>query len=131
MKASSATPSAPSFLWRAATLLGLWLLIFGAIIAITPLHMEGGYNVTYEKLKATLCAPFLGWFGMAAFLGGHRPSYVPAIISLLIILGSTLLMLFRCRTTRTFWILTAVHIIIVTVSSIGFSQVTRYWNENP
>jgi NADH:ubiquinone oxidoreductase subunit K len=93
--------------------------------------MEGGYDVTHEKLKATLCAPILGCFGLAGFLGGHRPAVVPVILSFVIILGSTALMLFHCRSVRTFWTLTVVHIIIVAVSSIGFSQMTRYWNENP
>lgn len=131
MTAILTTPKVPSFLWRVATLLGLWFIIFGVITALTPMHMEAGYDVTHEKIRATLCAPILSWFGMAAFLGGHRPSYLPAIASLLVILGTPLLMLFRCRTSREFWILTAVHIIIVSVSSIGFSQVTRYFNENP
>ena len=130
MNPTSATTPVPRFLWRVATLLGLWFIIFGVITALTPLHMEAGYDVTHEKLKATLCAPILGCFGFAAFLDGYRPSLVPVILSFVTILGSTALMLFRCRTVRTFWTLTAVHIIIVTVSSVGFSQVTRYWNEN-
>jgi hypothetical protein len=121
----------PSFLWRAATLLLLWFIIFGVATALTPLFMEVGYDITHEKLKATLCAPLLGWFGMAAFFGGPRPSNFAAISSLVIILGSSLLMLFRCRSYWAFWILTAVHILIITVASIGFSQITRYWNENP
>ena len=91
MTAISTTPKAPSFLWRVATLLGLWFIIFGVITALTPLHMEAGYDVTHEKIRATLCTPILSWFGMAAFLGGHRPSYLPAIASLLVILGSPLL----------------------------------------
>ena len=131
MNSASTTSPVPRFVWRVATLIGLWFIIFGVITALTPLHLENGYDVTYEKLKYTLFSPILGWFGLAAFIDGHRPALLPAVISFVIILGSTVLMLFRCRTVRTFWILTAVHIIIVTVSSIGFSQATRYWNENP
>lgn len=127
---SSITP-VPRFVWRVTILLGLWFIIFGLITTMTPLHMEAGYDVTQEKLKAIFCAPILGYLGLAAFLGGHRPSLVPVILSFLIIPGSTALLLFRCRTIRTFWTLTAVHIIIVTISSIGFSQITRHWNEYP
>lgn len=100
-------------------------------MALTPLHMEGGYDTVQEKLKATLCAPILGCFGLATFLGGHRPSLMVALLSFLIILASAAMMLFHCRTLRTFWALGAAHVVIVTVSSIGFSQATRYWNEIP
>ena len=127
----SAIPPVPRFVWRVTILLGLWFIIFGIVMAMTPLHMEAGYDVTQEKLKAIFCAPILGCWGLAAFLGGHRPSLFPVLLSFLIILGSTSLLLFRCRTIRTFWTLTSVHIIIVTISSIGFSQITRYWNEYP
>ncbi len=108
MNPTSATHPIPRFLWRVIILLSLWFIIFGGITAMTPLHMEGGYDVTHEKLKATLCAPILGSFGLAAFFGGHRPSLLLVILSFVTILGSTALMLFRCRTVRTFWTLTAV-----------------------
>ncbi|MBN8458008.1 MAG: hypothetical protein J0M04_09220 [Verrucomicrobia bacterium] len=114
-----------------ATLLGLWFIIFGVTTALTPLHMEAGVDITQEKIKATLCAPILSWFGMAVFFAGHRQSPFLALASLLVTLGSPLLMLFRCRTSLGFWILTAVHTIVVTISGIGYSQVTRYWNEIP
>jgi hypothetical protein len=100
-------------------------------MVVMPSHMEAGYDVTQENLKAALCSPFLGFFGFASFLGGPRPSPFFFIVSFVIILGSTALMLFRCRTVRAFWTLTAVHIIIVTVSGIGFEQFTRYINEGP
>lgn len=121
----------PPLLWRMVTLLGLWFIIFGITTALTPLHMEAGVDITHEKIKATLCAPIYSWFGMAAFFAGHRPSLLLAIISLLLTLVSPLLMLFRCRTSLGFWMLTAVHTIVVTISGIGYSQVTRYWNETP
>ena len=100
-------------------------------MSVIPLQMEGGYDVPLEKLKATLCAPILGCLGLATFFGGPYPSYLAGIASILIILVPTVLMLFRCRTTWAFWILTAEHLIIVTVSGIGFSQFTRYWSEGP
>ena len=126
-----ATYPAPKFRWRIATVFGLWWVIFGFIMSVIPIHMEGGYDVTLEKLKVTLCAPLLGWLGLATFFGRHDPSYLSGSASLLIILVPTLWMLFRCRTTRAFWILTAVHVLIVTVSSIGFIQFSRYWSEGP
>ena len=73
MNSASATSPVPRFVWRATTLIGLWFIIFGVITALTPWHMESGYDITHEKLKATLCAPILGCLGLAAFLGadGH------------------------------------------------------------
>ena len=75
--------------------------------------------------------PILGCMGLAYFLGGHRPSLLIMVFSIVVILGSAAWMLFRCRTIRTFWTLTTAHMIIVTVSSIGFTQLSRYWSENP
>lgn len=124
MKAISAPRLVPSFLTRAATLLGLWLLIFGAITAMTPSHMEAGYDVTQEKLRVVFYSPILGCLGLASFLGGHRPT-LPVILSFVLILGSTDVMLFRCRTPRAFWTLTAVHIIIVTVFSAAMLLTNR------
>lgn len=72
----SVTPAVPSFLWRVTTLLGLWLLIFGGIMAITPLYMEGGYDITQEKLKATYCSPLLGCLGLASFLSPASVSVI-------------------------------------------------------
>jgi hypothetical protein len=107
------------------------VIIFGLITALTPLHLEAGSDVVLETLKYTLCAPILGAYGLAALFGGHRPSLLLMTASSVIILGSTAWMVFRCRSSRAYWSLTVAHILIVTSASIGFSQVTRYWNENP
>ncbi|MBL9146895.1 MAG: hypothetical protein JNM99_24645 [Verrucomicrobiaceae bacterium] len=131
MSATAATPPYPGFQRRLTTLIGLWFVIFGVITALTPFHVEGGFDVSHEKLKATLCAPILGCYGFAAFLGGHRPPSLLVILSLVTILGSTALMLMRWRTVRAFWTFTAIYAIMVTISSIGFSNVIRYWNQNP
>lgn len=127
----SARLSAPGVLWRIATLVGLWFIIFGSITALTPLHMEGGFNIPLEKLNATLLAPVLGWIGMAYFLGGDRPSAPVLMVSLLVLLSSTLWMLFFCRTRRSYFVLIAIQTIIITLSSIGYSLMIRYGSDLP
>ncbi len=42
---STAMRKSPSFFWRAATLLGLWFIMFGVATALTPLYMEVGYDM--------------------------------------------------------------------------------------
>ena len=122
---------APSFFWRTVTLLALWLIIFGFITAMTPWAMEAGVNVTQEKMKAVIMAPLLGGLGLASVLGGPRPSLLCGILSFVILAGSTAWMLFRCQSKGAFWMLAAANMLIITAASLGFSQMTHYWNENP
>jgi hypothetical protein len=132
MKAIFPAVTAPPLIWRMAMVLGLWFLIFGAITVMTPPPpMEGGYDASQEQLKAILCSPMLMWMGLASMLGRHMPSLLALILSFGIIFGPTAFMLFRCHTRRAFWIWTGVQVIIITVSSIGFTQLARCWSENP
>jgi hypothetical protein len=125
----------PKLPWRLTTLLALWFFIFGMIIAMNPVAMEGGYNVTHENLMATLMSPILGCMGLATFIGGPQitgfPGVLALFLSVLLILGPTALMVFRCRNLLVFWTLTVAHLMIVTTASFGFIELIRYCNETP
>lgn len=113
------------------TLLGLWVILFGIITALTPWNLEAGLNVTHEKLKAVLLAPVLGVLGLAALFDRLRPSAFSGVSAFGFLLVLSVWMLFRCHTRRGYWMLTACHFVIILTASIGFSQMTRHWNENP
>ncbi|MES2595365.1 MAG: hypothetical protein V4662_08525 [Verrucomicrobiota bacterium] len=109
----------------------VWFAIFGAIAAVSPLHLERGYDPIREKIGATLTSPVLGLMGFASFFGGARPSDFMMLISFAAIVGLPAAILFRCRSRPAFWTFIALHVIVVTIASIGFQQLTRYWSEHP
>ncbi len=119
---TAATSKVPKLHWRLVLLLGLWHLIFGVIIAFTPLHLEGGVDVTQEKLKFILMAPVLGWLGLGVLISGGPRFGVGMILAFMIILGAAIGLLFRCRTLRAFWTLAGVNAIVIAGAGVGFSQ---------
>ncbi|MEN3943923.1 hypothetical protein WJU23_21655 [Prosthecobacter sp. SYSU 5D2] len=127
----SGSAQPPSLLWRAMTLLGLWVVLFGIVTVLTPWHLEGGLDVVQEKGKAILWAPVLGGLGLAALFDWPRPTVFSSILSFGILLLFSAWILFRCRTRRAYWMLTACHFVIILTASIGFSRMIRYWSDNP
>jgi hypothetical protein len=110
----------------------VWFAIFGAIAAVSPLYLEAGSDPVREKIGATLTSPVLGLMGFASFIGGGgRPSGPMLLISFAAIVGLPAAILFCCRRRAAFWTFISLHVIVVTVASVGFQQLTRYWSEHP
>ena len=126
-----ATPPAPRPMIRVMIIMLVWFAIFGAVTTVSPLNMEGGYDPIREKIGATLTSPVLGLLGFAAFFGGGRPSGLMMLISFAAIVGLPAAILFRCWGRPAFWTFMGLHVIVVTIASIGFQQLTKYWSEHP
>ena len=115
---------------RGLYLVGFWLLTASITMAVTPMYLEAGYDVTEEKIKAALMAPFPASLGMNYLLSpDHRVTSLVAwsFVAFFVVIG---LLLAFCRSRRAFLALTLLHLTLIPTAFVGFYRFTCYWNEH-
>lgn len=115
---------------RGLYLVGFWIFAASITMVVTPMHLEGGYDVTEEKIKAALMAPFPASLGLNYLLSpDHRVTslFAWSFVAFFVVIG---LLLTFCRGRRAFFTLAFLHLTLVPTAFVGFYRFTCYWNDH-
>ena len=122
--------SIPSPKLRGFCLFGFWILTASIAISVTPIYLEGGYDVTEDKIKAALIAPLPASLGINYLIStDHRVTSVVSwsFVAFFVLIG---LLLIFCRGRRVLFALALLHLTLIPVAFLGFYRFTCYWNDH-
>lgn len=107
-----------------------WLIPTALTVIVTPLYLEGGYDIVEEKIRTVLMAPLAAALGLSYLVSlDHRVSGVIAHVALLIYLVLAIKLLV-IKSRQRYYSLLLLQCAVILISCRGYYLMTCYWNDH-